>query len=189
MRLLAPVNPHFNSSSPPTHYFCVLFSHFAAHANRLRFKLSPNNKTKKDMSWAFLKNLKNLLKWAPKISVGLSLRYQVFLLGWSDAIWSRDIGLFWSVSCSQVCFYLKCILLTDSRSTRSSPTQVWHWAASGTDPSETVRISRVWYFILWERWWVLSDFVQGKMSCVQRQTKMFSVFKKQNAKTTPKALQ
>lgn len=85
-------------------------------------------------------------------------------------------------------FCLKCTLLTDSQNTHSSPAQVWHQAASGTDSSETVQISRVWYLFLWARRWVLSDFEHGKIRCIQRQTKMLSVFKKQNnTRTTPES--
>lgn len=60
----------------PPHHPTTTFVHYFL---RVKFKFSPKKKKKKDMSWAFLKKLTNLLKQAPKISIGLSLRHQVFL--------------------------------------------------------------------------------------------------------------
>lgn len=98
---------------------------------------------------------------------------------------------FQSISCCQKYFYLERILLTDREAQARAPYQHKFGTKSVWDlhPSEAIQISSVRYSILWETW-MLSVFMQRKVSSIQRQTKMFSVFEKQkNTKTTLKALQ
>lgn len=114
MRLLSPLNPHFNSSLPSTRYFCASFSHFAAQANRMRFKLKSRLKNtnhelsipKKTSQTCLTRPLKSQQDYHWDIRYSSRLKWcnlvqgrWAFLIHWSARFTVESISI-WSASYS-----------------------------------------------------------------------------------------